>query len=594
MNFAKYLDIDVKSIDSDFIDSIDNPQSDLFTVRLTLIRQGKLLALEKIVDALDVASTKYGNMRICKLTFALRLNILWHLGKIDEARKLWLQVALDSPKDPYDCLALLYYSFIENTSGNFQVALSQLNKIGTADISLEKLKPILDMQPIIVIESWRIWCLNELDFNSINLEQTKRSLEVVTSLDDSCSRSLAHYYLSIGIYHLNTEEYLTAKNYLELAHHHSQLADPSKAWKGRIESALSIVLFKLGNRRQSFVYLISSISDLPNHYGPLGWRLRVAKSLYLHGDCINALELANEVKIYAASKKELCYELWADALILEIEGEKQLTLSSSIKKAEKFKFVRAKDYLIKLTKNNLTPKELNKLSESICIDDFKSKGFTVLKNFFNKDFVAFLSSIYNEIYEDFSRDKLGVEAKTCHALEWIKNVNELTSQSYGIKLLHTNAKYIASKIFEVPQGLINTSIRIFNKRPGAFETVPHQDSAYLPEPSGRKRLTIWLPIDDVSKENGCLYYYESSHLHGLVPHELDHKDSAGLTLMTREFTKFKLDVPVTQGDIIVHDMHVVHGAYSNKSNASRRAFAIICELILDERSLTNSSTVLVN
>ena len=58
----------------------------------------------------------------------------------------------------------------------------------------------------------------------------------------------------------------------------------------------------------------------------------------------------------------------------------------------------------------------------------------------------------------------------------------------------------------------------FNKPPGtAHPTPPHQDNFYfcLQPPNV---LTMWLALDAVDDENGCLRYVAGSHKNGIRPH----------------------------------------------------------------------------
>ena len=66
----------------------------------------------------------------------------------------------------------------------------------------------------------------------------------------------------------------------------------------------------------------------------------------------------------------------------------------------------------------------------------------------------------------------------------------------------------------------------FNKPPGTNHvTPPHQDNFYfcLTPPSV---LTIWLALDRVDAENGCLRYVAGSHLRGFRPHARSKTSSA--------------------------------------------------------------------
>ena len=62
------------------------------------------------------------------------------------------------------------------------------------------------------------------------------------------------------------------------------------------------------------------------------------------------------------------------------------------------------------------------------------------------------------------------------------------------------------------------NLQYFNKPPGIGRATPaHQDGHYfMIEPS--EAVTMWLALEDVDEENGCIRYVRGSHLRGLRPH----------------------------------------------------------------------------
>lgn len=117
------------------------------------------------------------------------------------------------------------------------------------------------------------------------------------------------------------------------------------------------------------------------------------------------------------------------------------------------------------------------------------------------------------------------------------------------------------------------------KPPGetSKETNWHQDAPYWPmDPVGA--LSAWIAVDDVSEENGCLQFVPGSHRHGKQEPIKLGVEGAGIV------EKFKtrgvevpdpVPMPMKAGGITFHHGCTFHYAAANRTDAPRRAFAII-------------------
>jgi 2-oxoglutarate-dependent dioxygenase len=118
----------------------------------------------------------------------------------------------------------------------------------------------------------------------------------------------------------------------------------------------------------------------------------------------------------------------------------------------------------------------------------------------------------------------------------------------------------------------------FNKPPGTSRpTPPHQDNYYfnLKPP---KALTVWLALDPIDRENGCLRYVAGSHLLGLR----SHAPSQILGFSQRivdygpEDEAREVQIHLDAGDAVAHHCELIHRADPNTSPVrSRRAFAMV-------------------
>jgi phytanoyl-CoA hydroxylase len=118
----------------------------------------------------------------------------------------------------------------------------------------------------------------------------------------------------------------------------------------------------------------------------------------------------------------------------------------------------------------------------------------------------------------------------------------------------------------------------FNKPLGTNHvTPPHQDNFYfcLAPPSV---VTIWLALDPVDAENGCLRYVRGSHLLGFRPHAKSKilGFSQGITDYTPDDFTREVAIVLRPGDAVAHHGMTIHRADANLSaTRHRRSFAMV-------------------
>jgi phytanoyl-CoA hydroxylase len=118
----------------------------------------------------------------------------------------------------------------------------------------------------------------------------------------------------------------------------------------------------------------------------------------------------------------------------------------------------------------------------------------------------------------------------------------------------------------------------FNKPPGVeHPTPPHQDNYYF-NLTPPKVATIWLALDVIDDENGCLRYVAKSHEGGFRPH--GRSSVLGFSQRILDWNaddeSREVKVHLTPGDVVVHHGMTIHRAEPNRStNRQRRAFAMV-------------------
>lgn len=118
----------------------------------------------------------------------------------------------------------------------------------------------------------------------------------------------------------------------------------------------------------------------------------------------------------------------------------------------------------------------------------------------------------------------------------------------------------------------------FNKPAGTRHvTPPHQDNYYfnLKPP---QVVTIWMALDPVDRENGCLRYVPGSHRRGIRPHQRSSVlgFSQGISDYGPDDMAAEVEIHLQPGDVVVHHGETIHRAEANTSaTRHRRAFATV-------------------
>ncbi|MDH3651899.1 MAG: phytanoyl-CoA dioxygenase family protein, partial [Saprospiraceae bacterium] len=122
------------------------------------------------------------------------------------------------------------------------------------------------------------------------------------------------------------------------------------------------------------------------------------------------------------------------------------------------------------------------------------------------------------------------------------------------------------------------NLQYFNKPPRIGKpTPPHQDNYYfkLDPPSA---VTMWLALEDIGEENGCVRYQRGSHLKGMRPHHRTNILGFSQGISDYQTIEYGQEViaPLKAGDLLVHHSMTIHRADPNRSrHRSRRALGFV-------------------
>lgn len=127
--------------------------------------------------------------------------------------------------------------------------------------------------------------------------------------------------------------------------------------------------------------------------------------------------------------------------------------------------------------------------------------------------------------------------------------------------------------------------QIFAREAGATKVTPfHQDAPYLPV-TGDQVLRLWVPLDEVTVDNGAVQYLRGSHRGPVYrARSFDEGNAVAARYATADFEPLP-DFAATYDehdwligvceptDVILHHPRTVHGSVANTATRSRRAVA---------------------
>tara|TARA_B100001123_G_C15154857_1_gene965031 strand:- start:307 stop:1062 length:756 start_codon:yes stop_codon:yes gene_type:complete len=206
---------------------------------------------------------------------------------------------------------------------------------------------------------------------------------------------------------------------------------------------------------------------------------------------------------------------------------------------------------------------------------FDRDGYTVIPEFFTLDEVAAIHGQMKRYVKDVVP---GLQAASVFyevgddpaTLKQLEHMN--THDAFFKQYMEDN------RFIELGELLLDGPIepqnqQWFNKPPAQSSPTPaHQDGFYfclVPN----EAVNMWLALDEINQDNGCIRYVVGSHRRGLRSHGQSGVlgFSQGMTDWSDEDDANEMAVTVGPGDLTVHHCLTIHRADANRSAWPRRA-----------------------
>lgn len=210
---------------------------------------------------------------------------------------------------------------------------------------------------------------------------------------------------------------------------------------------------------------------------------------------------------------------------------------------------------------------------------FLTKGFAYLERLIDQDEVERLQDIYDALLNDTQRtghlrsDLAGGTPKDTDAVERITQIMRpsLVSPELGEQPVYALATTYAQELLGDDMEL--DFDMLINKAPNTdMETPWHQDAAYWIQLPDKRSVSIWIALDEVYAENGCMWFIPRTEALRLEPHQaLPH--GGALYCEVTDLRQAEC-IPLRPGGCTFHDGFTLHFSQGNRTESQRRALIL--------------------
>lgn len=149
----------------------------------------------------------------------------------------------------------------------------------------------------------------------------------------------------------------------------------------------------------------------------------------------------------------------------------------------------------------------------------------------------------------------------------------LYEESLRSSKLYTRAEELAKLI--LGEDMVFDFDNIICKAPKTnTETPIHQDESYwFKEMTDKRAVSIWTAMDDVTVENGCMWFQPGSHLYGVEKHR-PVAEGKHILCCDGDLSKFNAE-PIKAGSCTLHHGRTRHYSKGNSTEMNRMALIMV-------------------
>jgi phytanoyl-CoA hydroxylase len=213
------------------------------------------------------------------------------------------------------------------------------------------------------------------------------------------------------------------------------------------------------------------------------------------------------------------------------------------------------------------------------IEFFSREGYLVVENLLSPKEVEEYLGIYNDFLSNkinASNNRVDLAGSSEIPEVNAKQIEDITQIMFPGRILpELLKKVLHQRSLSIAKQLLGEDMELdidmlIDKAPQTNTSTDwHQDNAYWIDMPDTRAVTCWVALDDVSKDNGCLWYIPKSHLAPPRPHRPSGKL---LNLVCNASEDEAVPMEIKKGSCILHHGGTIHYSRGNSTDSHRRAF----------------------
>ena len=218
-------------------------------------------------------------------------------------------------------------------------------------------------------------------------------------------------------------------------------------------------------------------------------------------------------------------------------------------------------------------------------DRFTAYGFLSLERVTTPEEVADFVPIYDEMFLDWRskpdftpRDLAGKKGNEGEDKVIQMHDMSMFAPRFALSTMRANAISVAAQLLG-PRCLFRTDHAICKPVGSDVDTPWHQDQWYWNPKEEFRRVSVWIPLQDVDEQNGCMQFVSRQRIPDTIAHrrpDMDPESNAWEADPALFDPDERTSCPLPAGGATVHYGKTLHFTSGNRSNQPRRAYIVSC------------------
>lgn len=212
---------------------------------------------------------------------------------------------------------------------------------------------------------------------------------------------------------------------------------------------------------------------------------------------------------------------------------------------------------------------------------FHDNGYLVVDRLVEEEEIAWMREVYDRIFDARAGREVGDQfdlAGTDEEGQEAKLPQILAPSKYAPELLNGRFRHNVERVAKAllgPEASLGGDHAILKPAKIGAATPWHQDEAYWDPDYDYLSFSAWIPLQEATIENGCMWFIPGSHRMEVVPHHSIGHDPRVHGLEAEDIdTSTAVACPIPAGGATFHYSRTLHYTGPNLSDGPRRAYIL--------------------